>query len=148
VIAVDSNILVYAYRAEMPQHAAAAAAVRGLSESGKPWVIPWPCAHEFVGKVTNPRIFEKPSTMDEALEQLRAWSESPWFVFLPEAGDHLVHLDDLLRASGAVGPKVHDAKIAAICLGHDVEELWSADRDFRRFPGLRVVNPLVDGGRR
>jgi len=88
-------------------------------------------------------MFAKPATMDEALDQLHAWAASPWFVFLPEAGDHLVHFADLARASHTVGARVHDAKIAAICLGHDVDELWSVDRDFRKFPGLRVVNPLV-----
>ena len=41
------------------------------------------------------------------------------------------------------GPKVHDARIAAICLQHGVTELWSADRDFSRFPALKVVNPLA-----
>jgi predicted nucleic acid-binding protein len=81
--------------------------------------------------------------MDDVDAQIDAWRLSPWFVFLPEAGDHLTHLRGVLRASGAVGARIHDAKIAAICLGHDVDELWSVDRDFRKFPGLRVVNPLV-----
>jgi uncharacterized protein len=143
VIAVDTHILVYAYRADSPQHPAAAAAVRRLAESGEPWVIPWPCMHEFLGIVTGPRVYDPPSTMAHAIAQVHAWAESPWFVFLHEAGDHLVHLSDVLLASGHVGPKVHDAKIAAICLAHDVRELWSADRDFSKFPGLRVVNPLV-----
>ena len=143
MIAVDSNLLIYAYRAEMPQHPAAAQAVRTLGESGRPWAIPWPCVHEFVAAVTNPRIFRPPSPTVDALAQLGIWAESPWFVFLPEAGDHLVHLGYLLDASGVVGGTVHDARIAAICLGHDVDELWSVDRDFRMFPGLRVVNPLV-----
>jgi predicted nucleic acid-binding protein len=38
---------------------------------------------------------------------------------------------------------VHDARIAALCLQHGVRELWSADRDFNRFPALRTRNPLV-----
>lgn len=143
VIAVDSNVLVQAHRKEMPAHSAALECARRLVEGGKPWTIPWPCLHEFVGVVTNPRIFKTPSTMDEVDAQIDEWRLSPWFVFLPEAGDHLGHLRELLRASGAVGPRIHDAKIAAICLGHDVDELWSVDRDFRKFPGLRVVNPLV-----
>jgi toxin-antitoxin system PIN domain toxin len=143
MIAVDSNVLIYAFRADMPEHPLAAAALARVAEAGKPWAIPWPCAHEFLGKVTNPRIFRKPASMDEAIGQIHAWAASPWFVFLPEAGDHLVHLADLARASQTAGARVHDAKIAAICLGHDVDELWTVDRDFRRFPGLRVVNPLV-----
>jgi toxin-antitoxin system PIN domain toxin len=143
MIAVDSNLLILAHRKEMPDHHAALACTRRLAEKGEPWTIPWPCLHEFVGVVTNPRIFKTPSTLDEVDAQIDEWRRAPWFVFLPEAGDHLTHLRELLRASGAAGGAVHDAKIAAICLGHDVDELWSIDRDFRRFPGLRVVNPLV-----
>jgi predicted nucleic acid-binding protein len=47
--------------------------------------------------------------------------------------------------SGVVGNKVHDARVAAICLGHGVRELWSADRDFSYFPDVRTRNPLVAG---
>jgi uncharacterized protein len=42
-----------------------------------------------------------------------------------------------------VGPRVHDARIAALCVQHAIEELWSADRDFSSFPSVRVRNPLV-----
>jgi toxin-antitoxin system PIN domain toxin len=143
MIAVDTNVLIYAFRAEMDAHPVAAAALGRLAESGRPWAIPWPCVHEFLAKVTHPRVFEKPATPAQAIEQLSAWSSSPWFVFLPESGEHLLVLADVLRASRTAGSSVHDAKIAAICLGHAVHELWSADRDFSRFPGLRVRNPLV-----
>jgi uncharacterized protein len=49
----------------------------------------------------------------------------------------------LLTASRVTGARVHDARIAALCRQHGVRELWSADRDFGRFSGLNVVNPLV-----
>jgi predicted nucleic acid-binding protein len=43
----------------------------------------------------------------------------------------------------ATGPKVHDARVAALCLQHGASELWTIDRDFSRFPGLKLRNPLV-----
>ena len=143
MIAVETNILIRAHRRDAETHAAALECMRRLTEGGLPWAIPWPCLHEFIGIVTHPNIFKPPSTLDEVLTQIDVWLGSPWFVFLHETGDHLVHLADVLRASKAAGPKIHDAKIAAICLAHDVRELWSADRDFSKFPGLHVVNPLV-----
>lgn len=143
MIGVETNVLLYAHRKDVPQHAPALACMRRLTEGGRPWTIPWPCLHEFIGIATHPNIYQPPSTLDEVLTQIDVWRTSPWFVFLHETGDHLVHLTDILRASGAVGPKVHDAKIAAICVAHDLQELWSVDRDFGKFPGLRVVNPLV-----
>lgn len=62
---------------------------------------------------------------------------------LSETSAHLRTLADLLQVSGATGPRVHDARIAAICLDHGGRELWSADRDFSYFPRLRTRNPLV-----
>ena len=52
-------------------------------------------------------------------------------------------LADLLADGKIVGPSVHDARIAALCLAHGVRELWTADRDFSRYPALRTINPLV-----
>ncbi|HEY2314648.1 MAG TPA: hypothetical protein VGH96_13615, partial [Streptosporangiaceae bacterium] len=52
-------------------------------------------------------------------------------------------LSSLLSSGNVSGPLVHDARIAALCLSHGIRELWSADRDFSRFPRLKVTNPLV-----
>jgi predicted nucleic acid-binding protein len=62
---------------------------------------------------------------------------------LAESTSHWHELRDLIAAGGIAGPQVHDARIAALCRQHGVRELWSADRDFGRFPRLRVVNPLL-----
>jgi hypothetical protein len=55
-------------------------------------------------------------------------------------------LAGLLETSGVAGAKVHDARIAALCLSHGVAELWTADRDFSRFPSLTTRNPLIVAG--
>jgi predicted nucleic acid-binding protein len=55
-------------------------------------------------------------------------------------------LRELLAAARIAGPQIHDARVAALCLQHGVGEFWSADRDFGRFPDLRVVNPLIAAG--
>jgi len=143
MIAIDANILVYAHRRDSSFHAAAKARVTELAESGHPWGIPWPCGHEFLAIVTHPRIYSPPSRVDEALAQLAAWSESPACLLLAEGPDHLETLTKACTAAKASGPMVHDARVVAICLSHGVEELWSADRDFSRFKGLAVRNPLV-----
>ena len=106
-------------------------------------MIPWPCVHEFLAIVTHPRINTPPSTLEEASVQVDAWSGSPGVVFLAEGPDHWARLRDLLASSRATGALVHDARIAAICLSHGVRTLWTADRDFSRFPALTVENPLV-----
>jgi len=143
LIAVDTNVLVAAHRRDAPAHAPAREALRSLAESGSPWAVPWPCVHEFLAVVTHPRIFRPPSTLDQALAEVAAWVESGTLVLLSEVDGYLDTLAGLLRAGRIRGPRVHDARVAALCRLHAVRELWSADRDFGRFPGLKVRNPLV-----
>ena len=143
MIAVDTNILVYAHREDAEWHAVAYARIVQLAENRSAWAIPWPCMHEFIAIATHPRIFSPPTPLAAALDQLEAWLESPSLVLLAESQLHWEQLRRLLLGGKIAGPMVHDARIAALCLQHGVRELWSVDRDFGRFPDLMVVNPLV-----
>jgi toxin-antitoxin system PIN domain toxin len=143
VIALDTNLLVYAHRRDAPWHAEARRHIATLAEGQAVWAIPWPCIHEFLAVVTHPRIFMPPSTLGEAIGQVEAWLESPTLVLLAEGSTHWSALRAALQPARAVGPLVHDARIAALCRQHGVRELWTADRDFGRFPDLPVRNPLV-----
>lgn len=144
MIAVDTNILVYAHRRDSTFHAQASAALKSLAESQARWALPWPCAHEFFAIVTNPRVYSPPSSLDQALSQIDAWLESPSVELIGEDWGYWSMLRQLLLDGRIAGPRVHDARIAALCLQHGIRELWSADRDFGRFPQLVVRNPLVD----
>lgn len=142
MIAVESNILVYVHKAQSPWHQEAIRVLHRLIETAKPWAIPLPCLHEFYGIVTHPRIYQPASTPEQALDQIDAWVEGG-AVFIGEAPDHLTRLEQLVIDGRIVDGMVHDAKIAAICLSHGIDELWTADRDFSRFPALKTRNPLV-----
>ena len=144
MIAVDTNLLVYAHRPESPFHVAAAACLESLANGSGAWAIPWPCVHEFYSVVSNPRIFNTPTPFDVAVQAIDAWLASPTLHLLHESASHWQLLGELIRASRVVGPRIHDARIAVICLDNGVRELWSADHDFGRFPRLAVRNPLVD----
>lgn len=143
MIAIDTNLLIYAHRGEMPFHAAAGRCLRELAQGRPAWAVPWPCLHEFLGVVTNPRIFKTPSTAAEAVRQVDTWHESPSLAVLHESTQHWSTLRRLVTAGRIRGAMMHDARIAAICLDHDVSEFWTADRDFSRFPSLTSRNPLV-----
>jgi len=143
VIAVDTNILVYAHRADADWHDQAAEAVASLANTAKPWAIPWPCVHEFLAVVTHARIFAPPTPRERACEQVDAWMESPSLVMLGEDADYWSELRDVVVRGRVAGAAVHDARIAALCRRHGVSELWTADRDFSRFAGLSVRNPLT-----
>ncbi|CAN5917677.1 type II toxin-antitoxin system VapC family toxin [soil metagenome] len=143
MIALDTNLLVYAHRRESTFHDKARAAIEGLISSGSAWAIPWPCVHEFYGVVTNARAFTPASTITQASQQITEWRASPSLVMLHESANHWTTLHKLLVAGRVIGGQIHDARIAAICVEHGVREFWSADRDFNRFPSLTVRNPLV-----
>lgn len=144
MIALDSNILVYAHRRDSEWHEKAAAVIANLAEGAAPWGLAWPCIHEFLAIVTNPRIYKPPTPVSKAVEQVEIWMESPSLRLLTELKGHWKELKALLISGRIGGGAVHDARIAAICREHGVEELWSADRDFGRLSAIRVRNPLVD----
>lgn len=143
MIAVDTNLLVYAHREDSLWHAPALAKIRELAEAKAPWAIPQPCIHEFLAIVTHPRIYSPPTPLPAAIGQVEAWLESPSLVLLAETQGYWAELRSALEQGRISGPQVHDARVAAICRDHGVRELWTADRDFSRFPQLTAVNPLV-----
>ncbi len=143
MIAVDSNLLVYSHREDSPWHESAYARIAELAEGPAPWAIPWPCIHEFLAIVTHPRIYDPPTPLEKAISQVDAWMESPSLLLLSESEDYWQQLQSLIQSGKVCGPQVHDARIAALCSYHGVAELWTADRDFGRFPKLKVRNPLA-----
>lgn len=143
MIALDTNILIFAHREDSPFHAQALQCVKRLAHARATWAIPWPCIHEFIAIVTHSRIYRPPTPLARALDQVDAWMESPSLALLGESERHWDQLRSLLVRGRIAGPQVHDARIAALCEQHGVQELWSADRDFGRFDGLKVRNPLV-----
>lgn len=143
MIAVDSNLLVYAHRRDSPWHREASGCLKELAEGRAAWGIPWPCVHEFLSIVTHPQIYQPPSTLEQAMAQVESWLGSPTIVLLAEADGYWQELRRILSRARVAGPRIHDARIAALCILHGTRELWTADRDFSRFADLTVKNPLV-----
>jgi toxin-antitoxin system PIN domain toxin len=143
MLAVDTNVLVYAHRREAAEHDRASTLVRDLAEGASPWAIPWPCVYEFFGVVTNARIWkERATTPAAAWDQIEAWLGSPSVRLLAETDQFTTVLSSLLRRPRVRGPVVHDARVAAICLVHGVEALLTRDRDFSLFGELETRNPF------
>ncbi len=143
MIAVDTNLLVYAHREDSPWHEKALSRMTELADSGLPWAMPWSCVHEFLAIVTHPKIYSPPSPLAMALAAIEAWQASPGLRFLAEGPGYWAIISAQASAGMIKGPKIHDARIAAICLHHRVKKLWSADRDFSSFAELVCENPLV-----
>jgi toxin-antitoxin system PIN domain toxin len=145
VLAVDTNILVYAHRREASEHAKCAELMRSLAEGSSAWGVPWPSVYEFLSVVTNPRIWRQAATAPEAAwAQIEAWLGSPSLRLLGETEGFAEVLGDFARRPRVRGPVVHDARIAALCIAHGVEALLTRDRDFSLFPELETRNPLAE----
>lgn len=143
MIAIDTNVLVYAQREDTPRHAAAVDVLAALAQGGEPWGVPWPCVAEFLRVVTSHRAWREATPMGEALDNLAGLFDAPTAQFLAPTDRHLGVLRDVLMDSGVTGNRVHDAQIFAVCLQHGVREIFTADRDFRVFRGLKVTNPFA-----
>jgi toxin-antitoxin system PIN domain toxin len=143
MVAVDTNVLVYAHRREVREHRAAIKLVAGLAEGGDRWAIPWPCLYEFISVATNPRIWkDTASSPEEASKQLDAWLGSPSLVLLSETDDFWTILRGFAVRPRVRGPIIHDARIAALCIAHGVNVLLTRDRDFSLFSELAVRDPF------
>jgi len=143
MLAVDTNILVYAHRSEFENNEKAYAYITGLTLGDQVWAIPWPCAFEFLGIVTNRKIWKAgASTTNEAWQQLQAWWESPSCRMIGETDNFMNVLEGFVNRPGIAGPIIHDARIAAICIANGVQTLLTRDRDFSLFPQLQTRNPL------
>ncbi|REJ83191.1 MAG: PIN domain-containing protein [Acidobacteria bacterium] len=143
MIAVDTNILIYARREELPEHGVALDLLKSLAEGRVLWALPWPSVYEFLRVVTHPRVFDPPTDLDAALDDLASLLRSPSLVLLGEGRGHFRELRKAARSARVFGNLVHESHIAALCLEHGVTELLTRDRDFARFAGLATRDPFA-----
>ena len=111
MIAVDTNILVYAHREDSPWQDSAYASVVELAEGSSLWAIPWPCVHEFLAIVTHPRIYSPPTSLAAAIDQIEAWLESPRLILLKETEGCWPQCRNIIETGRIVGGQIHDARI-------------------------------------
>jgi len=140
VIAVDTNILVFAHREERPAHIRALQWIRHLATRAVPWALPVFALGEFVRVVTHPRVFDPPSSLEDALAALHALVESPGVRILNPGRRFPTHYSESVRVARASGNLAFDAQIAALCREHGVGRLLTRDRDFSRFPWIQIVD--------
>lgn len=133
MIAVDTNILVYAHREELPLHEKAKAKIIELAESPEPWALPVFCITEFIRVVTHPKLFDPPSGLPDVLDAIGSLLESPSLIILNPGENFWTMLNEIAKKANTRGNLLFDAQIAAVCKEHGIKDLLSEDRDFARF---------------
>lgn len=139
MIAVDTNVLVYANREESALHATALRALRNLAEGDEAWAIPIFCIGEFLRVISHDRLFDPPTPVLDAVDSVESLLASPSARLLTPADRYLRLLRGLIDESHVHGNLVFDAQIAAVCLEHGATTLLTEDRDFARFRSLKPL---------
>jgi hypothetical protein len=142
MIVVDANLLIYAYNEDGAHFDGARQWLQDVLSSGVTVGIPWTVVLAFLRLTTAGRVITRPITIQNALAVVDSWASLPNVRLLSPGPQHLDVLREILTSANARGPLVSDAHIAALTIEHDAT-LYSADRDFARFRGLRFVNPLA-----
>lgn len=143
MILVDANLLLYAVNEDIPLHREARSwwerALSGSVTIG----IPWVSLLAFLRISTNGRVFPRPLSPEAAVAYVDEWLEqAPTRLVVPGPG-HWPIMRNLLLQTGMGGNLTTDTHIAALALEQGYS-IYSTDNDFRRFPGVRHVNPLAN----
>ena len=146
MIAVDTNVLVFAHRKNTDRHVQALAWIKTLSEGKIPWALPVFCIGEFFRVVTHRSIFRIPSTIAEATGAIDAILESPSVRVLNPAGSYYRLLRSAILKGNVKGNLVYDAQIAALCRENGIRYILTDDRDFSRFRTLSIMSLDDDPG--
>lgn len=141
MILIDANLLLYAYHAGAPQHAAAKPWLETVLAGADPVGLSWSTILAFLRIGTSPRVFERPYRIEEAERIVSVWLDCPAVSVLQPGERYWEILRALLLEARAEAALVSDAALAALAIEHGAT-LCSTDRDFRRFKQLKLRNPI------
>jgi uncharacterized protein len=144
VIVLDANLLIYAYRRSAPEHVRARELVEGIFSGDELVGLPWQTISAFVRLCTNPNLGGDCFSTREVVSMIQEWMELPNVRLLSPGERHWIVLQKMILEGQVRGKMITDAQLAALTMEYG-GVLYTADRDFSRFPGLRWVNPLVHG---
>lgn len=142
MIALDTNLLIYAHRAGTPEHKAARAAIERAVNDEAGWGIPFPCLAEFWAVVTHPESPGGSSTPEQALSFLsRLLEDGDGRILFLGSASRLKSLEMAAKLK-ALGPRVFDLQIALTASENGATQIWTHDHRFVSMPGLKVIDPL------
>src|ERR1051325_7083394 len=143
MILTDANLLLYAYNVDAVDHDTSRQWLETQLSGPNLFCFAWQSLPAFLRISSNRRAFASPLSIEEATRIVTEWLDRPQTVLLTPGEKHWAIFRKLWESGRAHGPWVMDAHLAALALEHGAV-LASSDRDFSRFPGLKLINPLRD----
>ena len=144
MVAVDTNIFIYAADADSPFHRPCRAWLEGRQKLGEAWYTTWPILYEFVRVTTHPRVMRRPWTAMAAMKFIKALLSSPGLQVLVPSETHAWVIEQIIaELPHLAGNLIHDAHTAALMREHGIRRICTRDADFHRFPFLEVVDPMT-----
>ncbi len=142
MIALDTNLLIYAHRSKTPQHQAAKRAIQNACSANRGWGISLPCIAEFWAVATHPSALGGPSTGADALRFVDSMIDAGAQIWVPGPGfqRRLFQTAVDLEVQGA---RVFDLQIALVAFDNGASEIWTHDAHFVSVPGLKVQDPIL-----
>jgi toxin-antitoxin system PIN domain toxin len=141
LILVDANILLYAEDSLSSLHRPVREWWDAQLSGVRPVCLCWTVLSAFIRIATNPRVFENPLSLNQALARVQSWLDQPCTRVVRPTDQHWAVFQQMLEGGQAVANLVTDAHLAALAIEHGCE-LVSTDADFTRFPQLKWVNPF------
>ncbi len=145
-VAIDANILLYASDESSPRQPSARALLEDLALGPDLVYLFWPVVMAYLRIATHPGVFRSPLEPASARANVADLIRRP-HVRCPGEGDGFWALFEATVEPDVVrGNLVTDAHIATLMRQHGVAAIWTADRDFRRFPGITMRDPYAEEG--
>jgi len=141
VILLDVNLLLYAHNSRAREHERAYLWLNELLSGPATVGFSWETILGFLRLATSPKLFARPFELDEAIGIIDAWLAQDNVVIVGPHDRHWRILVGLLPKSRSRGSLIMEAHLAALAIEHGAA-LCTNDRDFLRFPGLKVEFPL------
>lgn len=141
--AIDANIMVYGANDSAPHHEQARTFIGQLALGPDMLYLFWPVVLAYLRVTTHPALFAKPLSLDEAFQSIEALSSLEHVRLVGESARTLDTLRDTAMAARARGKLIHDAHIVVLMKHYGVSTIYTHDRDFRKFDGIRVIDPFA-----
>ena len=141
MILVDANLLLYAYLSQSEHHRAARQWIEATFSGTRPVRLAWVTILAFLRVSTHARLSGQPLAMRDAARVVGEWLDRPSLGVLSPGERHWSILSGLLAEAQVRGALTTDAHLAALAIEYGAT-LCTCDKDFTRFRGLNLLNPL------